>query len=249
MPILNDVQSRLNTTEVSEVVRAVSPEDVAAAIAEAASRGLQVCPAGSLHSMGGQQLVKGGVSLSSAGLNGVGPLDRDPRTVSVQAGVGWPQLVEWLRREQHGETAALTIIQKQTGADEMTLGGALSSNIHGRVLGRKPIVDDIESFSLIGPSGERLRCSRAHNSKLFRLAIGGYGLFGFVDSINLRLEERRPMVRRVGNFPWNRSFGSWRTRPSRGQRTATSSTLPMSHRQISWPRGSCPRTRPWKKPA
>ena len=42
----------------------------------------------------------------------------------------------------------LSIIQKQTGADEMTLGGALSSNIHGRVLGRRPIVADIEEFYL-----------------------------------------------------------------------------------------------------
>ena len=197
MVALNDVQSGLNATEVARVSRPGSPEEVSAAIVLAAGEGVPVCPAGALHSMGGQQFVEGGVSISSSGLTNVGPLDRDARTVWVESGVTWPMLVDWLRSNQRDGAPALSIIQKQTGADEMTLGGALSSNIHGRVLGRKPIVDDIDAFYLTDARGTRLRCSRSENAELFRLAIGGYGLFGFVDSINLKLEERRQMVRRV----------------------------------------------------
>ena len=197
MQTLNDVQSRLNGTEVRRVARPRTPDEVRHEIQRAADDDLTICPAGSLHSMGGQQFAASGVSLNSSGLKGIGPLDPESCTVWAQSGVTWPELVRWLHENQSGVSETLSIIQKQTGADEMTLGGALSSNIHGRVLGRRPIVADIESFHLITPKGERLLCSRESNPELFALAIGGYSLFGFVDSIKLRLEPRTQMVRQV----------------------------------------------------
>ena len=197
MPTLNDVQSRLNATDMKRVLTPADLDEISAAIAEAASQGLPVCPAGTLHSMGGQQFATGGVSLSSASLAGVGPLDPEEGTVWVQSGVTWPGLVRWLRCNQGDEASARSIIQKQTGADELTLGGALSSNIHGRVLGRRPMVDDIASFYLNRADGSRVRCSRTENADLFGLAIGGYGMFGFVDALNLRLAPRQLHVRRV----------------------------------------------------
>ncbi len=197
MPTLNDVQSRLNATVMQRILTPANPDEISAAIAEAASQGLSVCPAGALHSMGGQQFATGGVSLSSAALDRIGHLDARDRTVWVQSGATWPRLVRWLQCSQAEATHPLSIIQKQTGADELTLGGALSSNIHGRVLGRRPIVDDIESFYLTRADGSRVLCSRDENAHLFRLAIGGYGMFGFVDAINLRLAPRQLHVRRV----------------------------------------------------
>ena len=197
MLTLNDVQSRLNATEMQRIVTPANPDEISAAIAEAASQGLPVCPAGALHSMGGQQFAAGGVSLSSAALTGVGHLDPMEGTVWVQAGVTWPRLVQWLQCHQEEDAPSLSIIQKQTGADELSLGGALSSNIHGRVLGRRPMVDDIASFYLTRADGSRVHCSRAEHADLFRLAIGGYGMFGFVDDINLRLAPRQLHIRRV----------------------------------------------------
>ena len=200
MPILNDVQSRLNRTETARIVRPQTSEGIRHEIQKAATGGIAVCPSGSLHSMGGQQFAASGVSMSSSKLKEIGPLDRDGRTVWVQSGVTWPELVRWLHDAQRGTADMLSIIQKQTGADEMTLGGALSSNIHGRVLGRRPIVADIEEFLLTNARGKRVFCSRENNPELFGLAIGGYGLFGFVDSIKLRLEPRTQMVRRVAEI-------------------------------------------------
>ena len=203
MTTLNDVQSRLNETRVARVVIPSTPAEVVAAIAAASAERLPVCPSGAMHSMGGQQFATGGVSISSAGLSRIGPLDTESRAVWTQAGVTWPKLVTWLRERQSGVRDPLTIIQKQTGADEMTLGGALSSNIHGRVLGRKPIVDDIEAFYLTLPSGDRVLCSRTQNRELFGAAIGGYGLFGVVDSVLLKLEPRVQLVRRVRELGTN----------------------------------------------
>ena len=197
MPTRNDVQSRLNETEVLRIVKPRAPDDIRREIHRAVSDGLPICPAGSLHSMGGQQFAAFGASIDSSRLKEIGPLDRASSTIWAQSGVTWPELVRWLRDNQGGSSGTLSIIQKQTGADEMTLGGALSSNIHGRVLGRKPIVADIEAFYLTTPQGERFLCGRERNPELFELAIGGYGLFGFVDSIKLRLEPRTLMERRV----------------------------------------------------
>jgi FAD/FMN-containing dehydrogenase len=41
------------------------------------------------------------------------------------------------------------------------------------------------------------RCSRSQNSDLFKLAIGGYGLFGVVSSVTLRLTQRQKLQRVV----------------------------------------------------
>ena len=197
MTLLNDVQSRLNATEMVEVLRPAKPADVAEAVRHAADRGLPLCPAGALHSMGGQQFAKGGISLISSNLQQIGPLDPETASVWAQSGVRWPDLVQWLLEAQQDSELPLSIIQKQTGADDLSLGGAVSSNIHGRVLGRRPIVNDVEAFYLTTASGERLLCSRDENPELFGLAIGGYGMLGFIDSVKLRLRTRAKLVRRV----------------------------------------------------
>ena len=42
------------------------------------------------------------------------------------------------------------------------------------------------SFDITAPDGQHIHCDRNNNSDLFSLAIGGYGLFGFIDSIQLK---------------------------------------------------------------
>ena len=89
------------------------------------------------------------------------------------------------------------IIQKQTGADRLSLGGALACNAHGRGLALKPIVDQVESFDLLDATGSVRTCSRQQHPELFRLAIGGYGLFGLITRVQLRLRPRVKVERVV----------------------------------------------------
>jgi FAD/FMN-containing dehydrogenase len=88
------------------------------------------------------------------------------------------------------------IRQKQTGVDEVTLGGSIAANAHGRGLSMQPLGDDIEDLSLVDANGELQFCSRSHNAELFSLVIGGYGLFGIVYAATLRLSPR-VLVRRM----------------------------------------------------
>ena len=77
------------------------------------------------------------------------------------------------------------------------MGGCIAANIHGRGLTLPPFISDVESFKLLDARGRLLNCSRSENEELFRLAIGGYGLFGFVYSVTLRLVPRRKLERVV----------------------------------------------------
>src|SRR5260370_38713503 len=61
----------------------------------------------------------------------------------------------------------------------------------------KPFVSDVESFILVDAAGATHTCSRTENAELFRLAHGGYGLFGVVTSVRLRLVPRTKVERLV----------------------------------------------------
>ena len=193
---VNDVHSQLNRTRVARVLRPGSLEQLRDAIAQARREKLAVSVSGSRHSMGGQQFGAGMVLLDMRKLNRVMALDTASRTIEVEAGIEWPELLSGLSERQTGSEAQLGIFQKQTGADRLSLGGALASNVHGRGLNLKPLINDVDSFELMNAEGEVLRCDRTNHTELFRLAIGGYGLFGVVTSVRLRLRPRIK-VRRV----------------------------------------------------
>ena len=193
---VNDVHARLNATRVRAVIDVRSVADARAAILGAptdASIGI----AGGRHAMGGQQFVEDGILLDTRGFNRVLALDVQRGTVEVEAGIQWLELIRTLGDLQAGRSVPWSIRQKQTGADRLSIGGALSSNVHGRGLTMRPFIDDVESFTLVDAHGTIRRCSRTENHELFQLAIGGYGLFGFIATVTLRLVPTRRLRRLV----------------------------------------------------
>jgi FAD/FMN-containing dehydrogenase len=100
-------------------------------------------------------------------------------------------------RARADEPEPWSIVQKQTGADRLTIGGALAANVHGRGLTLAPIVSNVESFLLVDAEGVTRVCSRTENVDLFRGAIGGYGLLGVIAAVTLRLQRRYQIIRRV----------------------------------------------------
>ncbi|MDB6076533.1 MAG: hypothetical protein JWO82_280, partial [Akkermansiaceae bacterium] len=130
-------------------------------------------------------------------LTSLGPVDELRGTVEAGAGLKWPELIEGLHRLQAGRETVWSIRQKQTGADDLTLGGALAANIHGRGLDMAPIIGDVAAFTLVDAAGQVLRCSRERHAGLFQLVIGGYGCFGVVTSVCLRLTPRIKLERQV----------------------------------------------------
>jgi FAD/FMN-containing dehydrogenase len=195
--IVNDLHSQLNPTRVNRVVEPDSLDAVRAAIAAATRERRAVCIAGGRHAMGAQAFATDGVLVDIRKLDRVLAFDMERGLIEVESGMQWPKLLEELTLAQRGRARQWGFAQKQTGADRLTMGGCLSANVHGRGLTLPPFVGDVESFKLLDAQGDLKNCSRAENPELFRLAIGGYGLFGLIYSVTLRLVPRRKLERVV----------------------------------------------------
>ncbi len=195
--IVNDVHSRLTPTRVDQILRPRTQHELLATLRTSLRHQHGISVAGGRHSMGAQAFGTNSAHIDMSGVNGVGDFDQAEGIVEVDAGVQWGKLMHTLDERQVGVSQPWCIKQKQTGADALTLGGALAANIHGRGLKLTPFVGDIESFNLVTASGEEIFCSRTENADWFALAIGGYGLFGVVTSLRLRLMRRTTVRREV----------------------------------------------------
>lgn len=195
--LVNDLHSQLTATRVNRIVTPTSLDAVRNAIKAARKERRAVCISGGRHAMGAQPFATDGVMLDARKLDRVLNFDAGRGLIEVESGIQWPALLAHLTEHQKERSEAWAFAQKQTGADRLTIGGCLAANVHGRALKMAPFVGDVESFRLLDARGELLNCSRSENPELFRLAIGGYGLFGFIYAVTLRLVPRRKLQRVV----------------------------------------------------
>ncbi len=184
---VNDIHSLLNETQVARVIQPRSLAEVQEAVRRTGDSGGALAVSGARHAMGGQQFLSGGTLLDMRSMNRILNVDQNLGIVELEAGILWSDLALGLPMAQSTHNQRWSIVQKQTGADRLTLGGALAANGHGRGLTLKPIVQDVESFVIVDAYGEAIECSRSSNPELFGLAIGGYGLFGVIASVRLKL--------------------------------------------------------------
>jgi FAD/FMN-containing dehydrogenase len=198
--VVNDIHSQLNATTVKEIRRPDSLDALRRTVVECAKTGEPFSMCGARHAMGAQQFLSGGRLVDLTALTKIIGIDHDRGLLTVEAGIQWPALIDGYLQLQRGavpsEEPRWGIAQKQTGGDEMSIGGALAANAHGRGLTMPPMVGDVESFSLVSLNGDLIECSREQHANLFKLAIGGYGLFGPIATVTLRLAARR-LMRRV----------------------------------------------------
>ena len=200
MPLVNDVHSGLNETRVLRILEPRSLEDVVGIVRRARAEGVALSIAGARHAMGGQQFGTDTVLLDMSSMRRLLDLDAEQGLLEVEAGLRWPELIDGylaLQEGRAGRKPAWGIAQKQTGADRLSIGGTLSANGHGRGLTLRPFVADVEAVRLVNAGGEVVRCSRTEDPELFALVAGGYGLFGIITALTLRLVPRRKLERVV----------------------------------------------------
>ena len=80
----------------------------------------------------------------------------------------------------------------------------------------RPFVDDVEDLTLVDAGGELVRCSRHENAELFSLVAGGYGLFGAIAAVTLRLGPRLKVARLVDILDIDEAIPLARRRASEG---------------------------------
>src|SRR6266576_2441278 len=194
---VNDVHSQLNRTRVHELLVPRNRDQLAEIVRSASRKAVPISVSGCRHAMGGQQFATDSICIDTRSLDRVISFDQERGLVEAEAGIQWSKLIRAYLEAESGKQKQWGIAQKQTGADTFTLGGSLSSNVHGRGLAMKPLISNIESFNLTNAEGKSIRCSRDENNELFRAAIGGYGLFGLIGSVTLRLVPRQKLRRAV----------------------------------------------------
>src|ERR1700730_10781407 len=195
--LVNDVHSQLNPTRVLVISQPGSLEDVQSLVRAARKDRKVISVAGGRHAMGGQQFGADALLIDIRNLSRVLNLDSKNGIMEVEAGTEWPELINGYLSLGNGDAQTWGIAQKQTGADRFTMAGTIAANAHGRGLKMKPFVSDVESFVLVDATGTARMCSRTENPELFRLVHGGYGLFGVVTSVQLRLAPRKKVERMV----------------------------------------------------
>src|SRR4030095_6340549 len=162
---VHDSHSQLNRTRVRELLRPRTRDELAEIIRSASRKSLPISVSGCRHSMGGQQFATKSICIDTRELDRVIVFDRERGLVEAEAGIQWPKLIRAYLDAEAGDTKEWGIAQKQTGADTFTLGASLSSNGHGRGLRMKPLISNVESFTMITADGKSIRCSREENSE------------------------------------------------------------------------------------
>jgi decaprenylphospho-beta-D-ribofuranose 2-oxidase len=198
-PLLADDYARLSPTRVSRAVQAADVAELQAVLADARARQLKVSISGSRHSQGGHTYTAGGVALNMRRFNKVLAIDTAKLTVTVQSGATWDDV----QRALAPKRMAIKVMQS---SNIFTVGGTMSANAHGRDLDVMQMVDVVERFGLLLADGTVREVSRTENPELFSLAIGGYGMYGIILDVTLRvtrdvLYEQRATTVDYREFP------------------------------------------------
>jgi decaprenylphospho-beta-D-ribofuranose 2-oxidase len=172
--------ARLAPARVARVDTIRELEQLRAILRDARQHKLKVSISGSRHSQGGHTYTPGGVVLNMRGFNRIRAIDSVALTVTVESGATWDEV----QRAIAPRGLALKVMQS---SNVFTVGGTLSANAHGRDIDVTQFVEVVESFRLLLADGSVVQVSRRENPELFSLVVGGYGLYGVILDVTLRL--------------------------------------------------------------
>jgi FAD/FMN-containing dehydrogenase len=179
-----DDASRMNTTRVDEVWpipagAEAAEQQLAELFRRAASENKHIAIAGARHTMGGHTIYPDGIVIDMLPFNHMS-LDDKQNILNVGAGARWSDVIAYLDERKR----SVGVMQSN---NSFTVGGSLGCNCHGWQFGKPPIASTVDSFRLMRADGSIVRCSRDENRELFSLVLGGYGLFGVMLDVNLRV--------------------------------------------------------------
>ncbi|HEX2698562.1 MAG TPA: FAD-dependent oxidoreductase, partial [Anaerolineales bacterium] len=147
-------------------------EEIAEAFQLAKKTGLTITARGAGRSYNDASLNGGGIVLDMSGMNRILEWDSITGLVKAEPGVTLQQL--WQHVEPDGWWPPVV-----SGTMFTTLGGCLSTNIHGKNNFKMgPIGEHVMEFAAILPTGAEVTCSQHKNADLFYAMISGLGMLG-----------------------------------------------------------------------
>ncbi len=152
---------------------------------------LSVSIKGSEHTQGGHTLTHSALQIDLSKCTKIQQRSKD--TIRVQAGATWRDVLEYL----HPKGLSVSVMQSDF---DFSIGGTISTNVHGWQLNKPPIVATVEGLHLMLADSSIVYCSRTLNPELFSAVIGGYGLLGIILDVDLQAPTNKvyKMERWVG---------------------------------------------------
>ena len=179
-----DDASALNATVVREIWPVpddpgIAEQQLRDLLTRAGSNGIKVSIAGARHSMGGHSIAPDGIVIDMRPFRHM-QFDAKTEILTVGSGAIWHDILAHLDPLGYS-------VQVMQSNDSFTVGGSMSVNCHGWQYHRPPIAATVESFRIMKADGTVVSCSRDENRELFSLVCGGYGLFGIILDVRLKL--------------------------------------------------------------
>lgn len=182
--------SQLNLTKVDTIVKVPeNQKDIVKQLQEilkyAREKNLKISIAGAQHSMGGHTIYPNGILLNMLPYNHM-ELDNENNILTIGSGALWQDAIEYL--DKNGKS--ISVMQ---AFSSFSIGGSISVNGHGWQKNSPPVSSSVISFTLMNDKGQILTCSRDKNPELFRLVLGGYGLFGIILDVKLKVVDNKAL--------------------------------------------------------
>ena len=121
-----------------------------------------------------------GMQISTRQLNRIDNLDRENKTITVEAGARYGDFCEQL----HLEGFAL---HNLASLPHITVAGACATGTHGSGVGNGNLATAVAAVELVRPNGELVTLDREHAD--FPAVVVGLGAFGVITKVTLALEE------------------------------------------------------------
>lgn len=141
--------------------------------------------AGAKHSMGGHTMYPNGIVVNMRPYKKM-QIDTINNILTIGSGALWEDAIKYLDKFDK----SVSVMQ---AFSSFSIGGSISVNGHGWQKDSPPISSTIISFTLLNQKGEVLNCSRTENQELFSLVIGGYGLFGIILDVKLKVVDNEAL--------------------------------------------------------
>lgn len=180
---------------------AAAEQQLSALVMKCAAEGGRIAIAGAKHSMGGHTMADDAMVVDMLPLKHL-KLNAARDELTAGAGARWREVIEYLRPSQR----AVAVMQSNS---DFSVGGSLSVNCHGWQHNAAPIASTVKSLRVVTADGVVQECSATQNAGLFRLVLGGYGLFGIITEATLRVvpdEVYMPRSERVPPADYNRRY-------------------------------------------
>ncbi|WP_020061831.1 FAD-binding oxidoreductase [Bacillus sp. 123MFChir2] len=180
-PVIADA-GRLLPTKVKRIESVEDEKKLQQFVQDASASNEKLSIAGMQHTQGGHTYYPSGTVLDMKNYNKIVEFNPEQQRIRVQSGATWNDIQKVIN--PYG--LAIQVMQSQ---NIFTIGGSISANVHGRDIRHDALIDTVDSFRLLMANGNIKNVSRNENAELFSLVIGGYGLFGVILDVTLKLTE------------------------------------------------------------